>query len=198
MIDVSDDDVVARRDTLDGRFLLFTKTDRPDTHPLPWTGIMVDTGGDGFGLSLALNPTTRPDPWWAITLLSVAQARAQQEDARRMGPLIQDQLSHLGRALAHERSRVGQDAQPITFTAGHEPSPYAWTEVHRIPHRLPLSPDPLGKEDGITQEQLLLILDQTFADAKAPLHQRRLVTLIRDHVRTALDTERRRLQRLRP
>jgi hypothetical protein len=198
MINVSDDDVVARRDTLDGRFLLFTKTDRPDTHPLPWTGVMVDTGGDGFGLALSLNPDSRSDPWWAITLLSVAQARAQQEEARRMGPLIHDQLFHLGRALAHERSRVGQDDQPITFTAGHEPSPYAWTEVHRIPHCLPLSPDALGKEDGTTQEQLLLILDQTFTDAEAPLHQRRLVRLIRDHVRTALDTERRRLQHLRP
>ena len=79
MIDVDERDIVAARRTADRRFLLFTATDvRPDW-PLRWWVVVVDTGGDGVGLPVRLDPAAAPDGWTARQLFRVALARAQAE-----------------------------------------------------------------------------------------------------------------------
>jgi hypothetical protein len=61
-------------------------------------------------------------------------------------------------------------------------------------HHLPLCPDPECREEGFNPEQLLMILDQLYADAVEPT---RWTVLAREHVLAALEDERRRMARVR-
>lgn len=196
MIHIDDSDVVARLATDDGRFVLFTRTDLPGKHPLPWTGAMFDTGGDGFGVSVRL--LQEDVSWSPCDLLRVVLARTQAEEQRRLGPLVVDAQHHLGLALAAEYRRLGSEpADTLRFSPGPLPSPYPWTVVWRGSHCLPLCPDPASRDEGITPEQVLMVLIQAFSDAVVPVAQRQELTIARDHAQRALESERRRVQRLR-
>jgi hypothetical protein len=198
MIDLSDSDLVHRLETTDGRFLLFHRVDLKPESALPWSGVVVDVGGDGFGIAVSLDPDPSGEAWSGLDLLTVALARAEAEQTRRLGPLVADVADHLVRAVACERQRQdGQETAAIDFVPGILPSPYPWGEVWRGPHVLPFCPDPEGRNEGITPEQLLLVLRQIYADATVPPGQQRLRGRIVDHLGRALEAERRRVARVR-
>ena len=196
MIDIDDDAIVRRRDTADGRFLLFHRIDLPSKSTLPWSGVVLDTGGDGFGLQVALD--SDGEAWSACDLLRIAIARAKAEEDRRLGPLVLDILQHLCLALQAEHRRLGREPPDhLLYGPGALPSPYPWTVAINGPHHLPLCPDPTSSDEGVAPEQVLMVLEQAYADATVPMAQRRWVAIAHQHVHVALDAERRRVHRLR-
>jgi hypothetical protein len=198
MIDLADDMIVHRVDTGDGRFLLFHRVDLKPFAKLPFSGIVLDTGGDGLGIALSLDPDPSGEAWSALDLLTIALARAEAEQHRRLGPLVADVADHLVRAVACERQRQdGQASAAIDFVPGILPSPYPWADAWRGPHVLPFCPDPESRQEGITPEQVLMAIRQIFADATVPPGQQRLRVRIVDHLGHALDGERRRVARVR-
>jgi len=198
MIHINDEDIVLRRDTSDGRFLLFTRTDLPAGCTLPWSGVMIDTGGDAHGLSVRLDPDPTGEAWSAGILLHAALARAKAEEERRLAPLAVEIGHHLHLALGAERRRLGGDPTGgISLGTGAPGSVYPWTVAIHGRHHLPLSGDAEGREDGVTMEQLLMVLEQIFTDAAVPTAQQRWLTISRDHLMAAIVAERRRVQHLR-
>ena len=70
---------------------------------------------------------------------------------------------------------------------------YPWTEAHVAGLRLPLCPDAVSQEEGVSPEQVLMVLHQFYVDlTRSPPADRTLLS-IRLAVSRALDTERRRL-----
>ena len=167
MIAIDNRDLVHRLETADARFLLFTSTDLPKGHPLPWWGVTFDTGGDGHGILLVPGPTGL-DAWTGLGLLEVLLFRAEAELARRLAPHAAWLHDCLRQAVKLETARLGRNAppQPI-LTPGGLPSPYPWTVAGWGDHRLPLCPDPEAYGEGVTPTQLLLALAQLYDDALA-------------------------------
>jgi len=198
MIHINDDDIVLRRDTSDGRFLLFTSTDLPAGCALPWSGVMIDTGGDGHGLSVRLDPDPTGEAWSAGILLHAAVARAKAEEERRLAPLAVEIGHHLHLALGAERRRLGGTSTGgVSLGAGPPNSVYPWTVAIHGRHHLPFCGDAEGRKDGVAMEQLLMVLEQIFTDAKVPIQHQRWVVIARDHLVAAIAAERRRVQHLR-
>ncbi len=198
MIDIRDEDIVLRRDGRDGRFVLFTKTDLPPKHPLPWFGVVLDTGDDGHGILVGLDPDPAVDAWAACDLLHVAVERARAEVDRRLGPLASEVRRQLELALAAEHRRLGHSPNGrVKLAPGPAPSPYPWTVAVRAGHELPLCPDPEAREAGITPEQLLIVLDQLFADAAATRTQRPYLNRARAAVQAAMAADAKLVARLR-
>lgn len=192
MLDISAADITGIRYAF-GRYVLFTSTDVQPDWPLPWWGVIADTGGDGFGLLVRLNADTAPAGWTARQLLTVAKARMAEENRRCPTEATHAALVHLDYAAAALRRPARQD-DPVTFEPGREPSPYAWTVARYGEFHLPFCPDSEGLEEGITSEQLLIILDQLMLAATTC----RVRSLVRDywvcrrHVAAALAAEVRR------
>lgn len=195
MIDLDDADIVRRCQTMDGRFLLFHRVDLPPTAILPWSGVVLDIGGDGIGLSVRLDPV--PDSWAACDLLRVALERAKAEEGRRLGPLVVETVQHLMLALKAEEKRLGTAANRVRFQPGPMPSAYPWTEVALGPHILCLCSDPESRDEGVSPEQVLMVLDQMLGDADSLQAQQHWLGIARDHVLAALTAERRRVAHLR-
>ncbi len=198
MIPVDDADVLLCRRAMDGRFLMFHRVDLAAAGTgLPWSGVMLDTGGDGHGLAVSLDPVS--DAWAICDLLLVALERAKAEEERRFGPRAIEIVRHLSLALAVEGKRLG--GLPVSRRIGFHPgpisSPYPWTVAARGPHLLPLCPDPEARDEGITPEQVLMVLDQALTDAVARSETRRWCGIARDHVLAALDGEQRLVAHLR-
>lgn len=190
MIDVSDDDIVVQRRASDGRFLLFTSTDLPESCPIPWWGAVIDTGGDGHGMLVRLDERSGPEGWTALDLLAVVHARALAEDARRPGVLAGEVARHAAAAIAVETERSGA-AWPsaVAFRQDGRASPYAWTVAALGPFELPLCPDPESIDEGVTPEQLLIVLDQLLTDAGRAFPRQRRLGDCRRHVAAALVAE---------
>lgn len=196
MLDVNNAAVLIDRRTFGrpGRFVLFTATDVQPSWPIPWWGVIADTGGDGHGLLVRLDAGVAPAGWTARQLLTVVTARMAEEDQRRPTEATHAALVHLGYAAVALRRPAHQDDEPVTFEPGSEPSPYVWTVARCGEFHLPLCPDPEGMDEGITPEQLLIILDQLMLSAT----QCRVRSLVRDywvcrrHVAAALAAEVRR------
>lgn len=199
MIDLDDDKIVRRVDAYGGRFLLFHRVDLKPRSPLPFSGVVLDTSGDGIGLAVTLDPDPTGEAWSLLDLLSVALARTEAEQHRRLGPLVDDVTHHLVQAMALERRRYdGLAPDRIELVPGYGPSPYPWTEAWRGQHTLPLCPDPESRQEGVTPEQVLLVIERILAEARLPPAQQRLrQRLLDDHIRHALEAERRRVERLR-
>lgn len=196
MIDIDDAAIVHRLDTGDGRYLLFHRADPAKASMLPWSGVILDLGGDGHGLQVFLKPDG--ESWSICDLLRVAIARALAEEDRRLTPLIFDILQHLGLALRAEYRRIGvEPPDHLRYGPGVVPSPYPWTVAIHGHHHLPLCPDPESRDEGATPEQIMLVVAQAFADAKVAMDQRCWATIAHQHVQLALVAERRRVQRLR-
>jgi hypothetical protein len=194
MIDVNESDIVIARRTSRGRTVLFTSTDVLPDWPIRWWGVIADTGGDGFGLLVRLHTSAAPEGWTARQLLAVAQARMAAENQRRPSAASVAAIAHLDLASTrcrHSARRLARD-DPVAFELGGEPSPYPWTVARCGEFHLPLCPDAAGLEEGITPEQLLIILDQLLHDATRAFPQARDVWACRRHIATALAAEVRR------
>lgn len=182
MIDIRDEDIVRRRQASDGRFVLFTRTDLPERMALPWFGVVLDTGGDGHGILVTLDPVA--DAWSAGDLLDVAQARAFEQLRHRPDETGVEVV----RSLAEAGALLGRyDVRRVRFEPGPVASPYSWTEVRLGEHRLPLRPDGNdGGDEGVTLEQLVIVLDQLLADARVIRERRPHLRRVRYAVLTAL------------
>ena len=85
----------------------------------------------------------------------------------------------------------------MSFGPGGEASPYAWTVARCGGHALALCPDPEGKGEGVTPEQVLIILDQLLGDAVRTMGTDRRLWACRRHVASALAAEVRRVEEAR-
>ncbi|MDR3416602.1 MAG: hypothetical protein P4L83_10485 [Nevskia sp.] len=190
MIDFDEKDVVAARRTADGeRFALFLSTD-----VLPFWGqrfwaAMLDTGGDGFGLPVRYGTVcTAPSGWTIRQLVCIVQARMALEHARMPDAGALAVLEALGRAVRQmpEGEPLGSG---IDFEPGWQDSPYRWTLARTGDLCLRLCADPASREDGITPELLLIVIDEALRDwtERAP-HIRRLWA-VRNAIRDALAGE---------
>ena len=199
MIDIDQKDIVATRQTSDGRFVIFTATDVRPSWPVRWWGAVADTGGDGFGLLVRLDGLSAPDGWTARQLLAVAQARMAAEAARRPATATAAAIAHLDLASSSFKEPTGQTAPdaPVTFEPGDGPSIYPWTVARRGEFRLPLCPDPASLGEGITPEQLLIVLDQLLHDGARAFSFARGLWVCRRHVAAALEAETRRAAAVR-
>lgn len=199
MIDVNEADIVATRRTSGGRFLLFTSTDVQPGWPVRWWGAVADTGGDGLGLLVRVDELAAPEGWTARQLLMVALERMGAECERSASGACCAAFAHLELALSLCRGRGEREARddPVSFEPGGDASPYAWTVARCGGHALALCPDPEGKGEGVTPEQLLIILDQLLGDAVKAMVADRQLWACRRHVASALAAEVRRAEEAR-
>ncbi len=199
MIDIDKKDIIATRRTSDGRFVIFTGTDVRPSWPLRWWGAVADTGGDGFGLLARLDGLSAPDGWTARQLLAVAQARMAAEGERHPSTAAAEAVAHLELAAAAFREPTGQMAPdaPVVFEPGDEASPYGWTVARCGAFRLQLCPDPEGQGEGVTPQQVLIVLDQLLHDGARAFSFARGLWVCRSHVAAALAAEVRRLEAVR-
>lgn len=174
MIDINPVDVVAECRDATNRFVIFTRTDRPVNFPLPWFGVCLDTGGDGQGI--LVRPTIRDpgDGWTAIELLYIAQRRSVAE--HEAGANCSDCMRSLDFAARfHDRNTPSGDA--LRFRHGPEHSPFPWTIVSCRGHELSFSADPSGQGEGVTLEQLLIVIERLHQDwAQAPSRAREAIS----------------------
>lgn len=201
MIDVSKADIVTTRQTGDGRFVVFTKTDVRLGWPLPWWGVVADAGGDGYGLLVRLDGVSAPDGWTARQLLLVARRRMVAEAARCTMEASAEAVAALDRAARRRWERDEPDLSAdggVAFLAGPEPSPYPWTVATCGGFALPMCPDPAGMGEGVTLEQLLIILEQLMLDAARALPHVRDLWAARHDIGAALAAEVTRLAAVRP
>jgi hypothetical protein len=190
MIDVNESFIVITRRTSTGRTVLFTSTDVLPGWPIRWWGAIADTGGDGFGLLVRRDEGAAPEGWTARQLLAVARARMVAANRRRSSPATAAAITRLD--LAGAGCRIARD-DPVTFEPAGVASPYPWTIARCGEFHLPLCPDPEGLEEGITPEQLLIVLDQLLHDATGTFPHARDVWACRRHVAAALAAEVRRV-----
>ncbi|MDR3525577.1 MAG: hypothetical protein P4L66_15915 [Acetobacteraceae bacterium] len=175
MIDLDDRDILLTRRDSGGRFVIFTTTDVQPSWPVPWWVAVLDTGGDGIGVPVRIDHTAAPDGWTALQLIEVAMARAEAEVAAAGARDVRDMrgmravaalMIHLAAALrAARQSPVSPaSADPVTFEAGSESSRFGWTVARCGEHTLPFCHDASGKGEGVTLEQVLIVLNQLFDD----------------------------------
>jgi hypothetical protein len=196
MIDFDEKAIVAVRRTGDGeRFALFLNEDvLPHWGQRFWT-VVLDTGGDGFGLPVRYGTGGgAPSGWTLRQLVLVLQARMAAELARAPGEAQ-------ARAAAEGLERVVLQLpveEPlgggISLEPGGMASPYRWTLARRGEFSLPLCPDPASRDEGLTPEQVLIVVDEALRDwAERAPYLRRLWTA-RNAVREALAAEIRRVR----
>ena len=203
MIDIEDEDIVAQRRASDGRFVIFLRADHVEDvdagAPPSWWGVALDVLGDGHTVLVRLDERAMPEGWTALDLLDVALARPRAQ--RLLGePHAEAIAQRLLRARAAEEARRGGLARGarLRFGPGHEGSSYAWgSAVLGGGPELLLCPDPAGREGGVTPEQLLLVLERLFADARERHPREPRLRAAHLHVRAALDLEVRRAAALR-
>jgi hypothetical protein len=192
--------VVLTRRTVDGRFLLFTSTDTKSEWTLPWWGAVVDTGADGHGILVRADALAAPSGWTARQLLLVARSRLAAEGEWCPLPATRDAVAALDRALACRWERgapSGTDGTSLSFRPGGAASPYPWTVATQEGFDIPLCPDPESREEGVTPEQILIVLDQLTHDAARAIPYLPTLWQCRGHVKAALSAETRRLAALR-
>ena len=190
MINFDENSIVAVRRTVDEeRFVLFTNTDlRPYWEQKFWT-VVLDTGGDGFGLPVRYGTVcTAPSGWTLRQLICVAQARMALEHERAPEAGALAVLEALGRAV--KQMPGGEPlGSGVDFEPGGQESPYRWTLARAGDLCLRLCPDPASREEGVTPEQLLIVVNEALRDwsNRAP-HIRRLWEC-RNAIRDALGAE---------
>jgi hypothetical protein len=200
MIAVRDEDVVLTRRTGDGRFVLFTSTDMKPEWTLPWWGVLADTGADAYGILVRADALAAPSGWTARQLLLVARTRLAAEGERCPLPATRDAVAALDQALACRWERgapSGKDGTSLSFRPGGAASPYPWTVATQEGFDIPLCPDPESREEGVTPEQILIVLDQLTHDAARAIPYLPALWQCRGHVKAALSAQTRRLAALR-
>jgi hypothetical protein len=195
MIGIDDKDVVAvRRTTDDGRFALFTNTDVLPHWGQRFWGVVLDTGADGLGILVRYGTVSgAPSGWTLRQLLCVAQARMALEHARAPEGGALAVLEALGRAVRQMPSGEALGSG-IEFGRGGHASPYAWAVARAGDQVLPLCPDPQSRGEGVTPEQVIIVVDEALRDwcERAPYLRR--LWACRNAVRDALAAEIRRVR----
>ena len=205
MIDIDPREVVATRHTADGRFVIFTSTDVPPRWLLRFWGVVIDTGGDGFGTLVRFEERTAPEGWTVRQLMQVVQARMEAEHQRSRDGGALAVLQELRRATGFRPANPpappeamvppAPPAPPaVTFEPGGLPSPYGSTVARFGELALPLCPDPESRDEGITPEQLLIVLDQMLVEWAAVSPHRWRIHEARHAVKDALAAEVRRVE----
>ena len=117
------------------------------------------------------------------------------ENERQSRAITAAAIASLDLVTAGGWDRAGRSARddPVTFMAGDLASPYAWTVARCGEFHLPLCPDPESRGEGVTPEQLLIILDQLLHDACRAFPHARPLWVSRRHVAAALKAEVRRV-----
>ncbi len=200
MIEIRPEDIILTRTATDRRFVHFTKTDVRAEWTLPWWCAVADTGGDAFGFLARIDADAAPEGWLARDLLLVVRDRCACESRRSHLLATSEAVRALDSALSCRFERGGAWAEvgaAITFTTGGAPSPYPWTSARCGEFSLPLCPDPASREEGITPEQLLIVLDQLFTDASKASPFSSPMLRARGCVRAALIAETKRLAAVR-
>ena len=200
MILIRNEDVVAERRTGDGRFLLFMSTDVQPHWPLRWWCAVCDTAGDGYGLLVRLDRAAAPEGWTAVQLLEVARRRLAAEGERLPTRATRQAVEALDRALVTmgRISAVSENPAALSFRPRGVASPYPWTVASQGGCDIAMCPDPESREEGISPEQILIVLDQLLHDAA--LRSGRFVPALwqaRGCVSAALSSEARRLATVR-
>ncbi|GAB0115738.1 hypothetical protein [Acidisoma sp. C75] len=199
MIEIEPEDIVATRLASDGRFLIFLSYGVTPGWPLKFWGVVADTGSDGHGMLVRLDAMVACDGWTLPQLLKVARARlaAERERAGDSAREAESAVVYLDRALAVYANLPVSMSAEVTFEAGEAPSPYPWTVARFGEFDLPLCPDHVGREEGITPEQLLIVMDQMLEDWTRAAPQLRKAWELRAAVRGALAAEVLRSERYR-
>jgi hypothetical protein len=167
MIDIPEGDIVATERTSRGRFVIFTRTDVQPGWPLPWWGVVLDSGADGLSILARLNTAAAPEGWTGRQLLAVVLARLRGEYARNPAAAAAGAVLQLeGLAKTWPNDPAGrQPESPIRFLPGAAASAYPWDIAKVAGLHLALCPDPAGRDEGTTPEQILLVLRRLLADA---------------------------------
>ena len=200
MIAVRDEDIVLTRRTGDGRFLLFTSTDVKPEWTLRWWGTLLDTSADAHGILVRVDELAAPSGWSGRQLLHVVRRRLAAEGERCPLPATREAVAALDQALAcrWERGAIsGAQCTPVSFRPGGVGSPYPWTVASQEGVDLPLCCDPESMEEGVTPEQILIVLDQLLNDAARAIPYLPGLWQCRGHVAAALAAEARRLAAVR-
>jgi len=172
MIDIDPDDVVGFFHDPAGRFVIFSRAGMPAGFPLPWWAVCLDTGGDGIGILVRPSSAAPGDGWTAAELLRVAVARADVELVAGARPAACPGFL----TLALRAHGVGADASGVTFAPGGEVADLPWSVASVRGHDLPFSADAAGMLEGVTLDQLLVVLDRLHQDWRgAPPAARRFV-----------------------
>jgi hypothetical protein len=195
MIDFDETSIVAVRRTGDGeRFALFSNADVQTFWTQKFWVAILDTGGDGFGLSVRYGTVcSAPAGWTLRQLLLVAQARAALEYGRVPEGGALEVLEALRRAVRLLRAGEPLGAG-VEFYPGGQPSPYRWTVARCGDLSINLCPDPESRDEGIVPEQILIVADEALRDwaERAPYISR--LWTCRNAVREALAAEMRRVR----
>jgi hypothetical protein len=124
--------------------------------------VLADTAGgaDGGAAFIRLGLLGANDGWSIGQLLVLARARFAAELARAGGAEVEAIIRCLDRAAAvHREALDDEPVPPVAFEPGANPSPYPWTLARAGLFSIALSPDPEGRGEGVTPEQLLVVLD---------------------------------------
>jgi len=187
-----------RRDTVeflkaaDGRRVAFVATDLLPGWPLRFWGFVADCGGPGRDILVRLDTLTANDGWTVRQLLAVAQARLAAEYARSGGGAAEALVRCLERAVDAYLEVRTEPPSSLVFEPGEEASPYPWTVARCGGFAIPLCPDPESRGEGLTPEQLLMILDRALSEWFRISPHRRRVWEARHAIREALGIEARR------
>ena len=158
-------DNIMQRVTGDGRAVTFLGTDLIPGRPLRLWGVLAETSGNagaGGGAFIRIGILGAHDGWSVSRLLAVALARFEAELARAGEAEVAEIVRCL--ELAASMYREPQEGEPV-LPVSFEPdpmgaaSPYPWTLARTGLFTIKLCPDPAGRQDGATPEQLLAVLD---------------------------------------
>ena len=196
MIDFDEASIVAVRRTGDGeRFVLFSNADvRAFWQQKFWVAIL-DTSGDGFGLPVRYGTvSTAPSGWSLRELLCIVQERAALEYARVSEGGALEVQEALGKAMRQLPPGDALGVDGVSFLPGGQPSPYRWTVARCGDLAIELCPDPESRDEGVTPEQILIVVDEALRDwtERAPYLSR--LWTCRNAVREALAAEIRRVR----
>jgi hypothetical protein len=189
VIDLGPREIIATRHTDDGRFVIFSSAGVTAGWPLPFWGVIADTGADGHGLLVRLDAMVACDGWTVPQLLTVVHARLVAEQARFAAGSTEAAIACLDRALAVYADVSAASSPAVTFEPGDPASPYPCTVARCGPFALPLCPDPESRGEGVTPEQLLIILDQMLLEWSRHAPYIRRVWALRKAVKEALVAE---------
>ncbi len=200
MIDFDEKSIVAVRRTADDqRFVLFTNTDVLAHWGQRFWGVVLDTGGDGFGTLVRYGTScTAPSGWTIRQLICVVQARLAAEHARAPEAGGLAVLEALGVAVRQmpEGDVLGNG---VSFEPGGPipASPYRWSVARCGDLALPLCPDAESLQEGIAPELLLIVVDQALKEWSDRAPYLRCLWSCRNAVRDALAAEMRRVRIVR-
>jgi hypothetical protein len=192
MIDFDEKSIVSVRRTADDeRFALFSNADVLSFWGQKFWTVVLDIGGDGFGLPVRYGTVcTAPSGWTLRQLICVVQARMAAEYARAPASSALAALEALGRAIKQmpEGERLGNG---VSFEPGGSlpASPYRWTVARCGDLALPLCPDPESRQEGITPESVLIVLDEALKEWSEKAPYLRHLWSCRNAIREALAAE---------